>query len=470
LSRSGVEKLVADALSASPEQVAELAELVMRKTDGTPYFLLRFLESLSNGGQLSRHPATGKWCWDADEINRLPSTDNVVKLVSANIERLPPDSQRALATAAHLGHSFDLELLSRTAGWEPQLTLRHLAECVRQGQLLPSTSEQSVSFRFVHDRVQQAAYALLPDAETRELHLEIAHQLWGGRTAGELQERIFDVCHHFRHCTDLLGSHEERVLVAELNLAAGQRAKASAAYDLGRQFLATGIDSMSVTEGWERAYVVTRDLHRERAECEYLAGNFAVADEHFDLLLQHTKSELDRVTVHTLKTRLAYHATKYQSALDEALRGLAALGAPWPTRDDDALLAAIAEETAELERLLEGRNIQQLLDLPPMDNPRLEAETDLLQELSLVGMFFTPLIVSLATRRILRLSLQSGNSTASAPAYASYGMMIGSIAGQFEVGFAFAGQRKTGTSAKPRENFLPHRHARQRNRVRAGPR
>ena len=86
------------------------------------------------------------------------------------------------------------------------------------------------SCRFPHDRVQEAAYSLVPESDRAGLHLEIGRRLWARTPPAERAERTFEIATQLNHGASLIASREERESVAEINLSAGKRAKDSAAY------------------------------------------------------------------------------------------------------------------------------------------------------------------------------------------------------------------------------------------------
>src|SRR5262249_42196713 len=134
------------------------------------------------------------------------------------------------------------------------------------------------SYTFLHDRVQEAAYALIPVEERAAVHLRIGRLLAALTPTEKREETIFEIVNQFNRGAALLTAPEERAQVAELNLIAGKRARAATAYSSALNYFAAG-GALLTAEDWERRYALTFALELHRAECEFLTGELAAADE-----------------------------------------------------------------------------------------------------------------------------------------------------------------------------------------------
>jgi histidine kinase len=454
LGLSDVIRLVADTVRADPTRAAPLAELCLEKTNGNPFFLIHFLQALHDERLLSFDASAHRWQWNVGEIRRKASTDNVVDLMVNKLQRLPERARRAVMLAACIGSQFDLLTLAAVADRSPADAADDLWEAVREGQVLPLSGDLSVEaqrtldlggegeglggrYRFLHDRVQQAARSLLSPAERAAANARIGRMLLAMTPAGAIEERVFDIVNHLDDCIDLVDTPAERRRLAELNLIAGRKAKASTAYDVAFRYLTIGLDLLPETS-WETDYDLTASLHLLRSECEYLLGRSDDAEKSFDLLILHARTAREKVRVHTRKTVLYRHGTKYADAVKTAIEGLSLLGLSMPAPSEpDKLQAFAGADVMELQELLKDREIAALIDLPAMSDPDMLAMMGLLEELSILAMFFGPALVQAATFKMVVLSLKHGNARASAAAYVTYGMLVGSGMGDFKSGFAF---------------------------------
>ena len=458
LDPGSVQEIVADTLRCDGEVSARLARVLVAKTGGNPFFLLRFLKTLSDEDYLRFEPGARQWVWDETEIDSMESTKNVVDLVVSQFQKLPQETQGALRLAACIGSAFDLETLVELMQQPPQRVAETIWEAVQHGEVVPqitasvadegegaarvslaamSLSPEGVRFRFIHDRVQQAAAALNSEDELKSIHLRIGRLLWSKYGEDGLDEHVFDIVSHLTQSVDLLASPEERRDVAGLCLRAGRRAKGSSAYQAARAYLERGLELVGA-DAWSKDYEFAVALYFDLAECAYAGGDSERAEELFAEILAKAWTDLERARVQQLRANIAVHAVQYELALECTLKGLEILGTKIPDADDPEGLQALASAEGEaLAPMLEGKEIADLVDLPVMSHPSRLIEADLLNELALVGLFFYPLMIQVATVRLVRLSLAYGNARASGPAYATYGMTIGSALGQYEAGHAF---------------------------------
>ena len=266
-----LERLLADTLHTELGRVRPLAGLVFEKTDGNPFFTIQFLTALAEEALLAFDPGTEAWTWDLPRIRAKGFTDNVADLMAAKLSRLPHATQKALGQLACLGNVAESATLALVHGGTEEATHAALWEAVHAGLVL----RQDSTYTFLHDRIQEAAYALIAEGERAMAHLRIGRLLAAQTTAEELEDSIFDIVNQFDRGAALITSPEEREQVAELNLRAGKRAKAATAYASALQYFTAGRALLAENE-WERCYQLTFDLELNSAECEYLTGELRV--------------------------------------------------------------------------------------------------------------------------------------------------------------------------------------------------
>src|SRR5262249_11660031 len=285
LGREDLEQLVGDALRCGPERAAPLARLLLGKTDGNPFFAIQFLRSLAEEELLKFDHRKGGWSWDLKRIHAKNYTDNVVDLLVAKLHRLPLETQHALQQMACMGNSAEFDLLAAVhEGSEPEMH-RELLEAVRSGLVLASDH----AYRFLHDRVQEAAYSLIPEDARAAAHLRIGRLLASRISPTEIEEKIFEIVNQLNLGSHLITSDRERTRGAELNLIAGRRAKMSTAYASALAYLAAGRALMS-EESWDRDYQLIFSLEFLIAECEFLTANMATADNRLSMLAQRART------------------------------------------------------------------------------------------------------------------------------------------------------------------------------------
>ena len=267
LTREHLGQLIADALHCEPERAAPLAQLVHEKTGGNPFFAIQFLSSLAEEGMLTFDHDAARWSWDLERIHAKRYTDNVVELMVGKLTRLPAETQNALQQLACLGNTAEIAKLSIVLETSEEQVHAALWEAVRQEFVVRLAG----AYQFIHDRVQEAAYSLVPDERRAEVHLRIGRLLAAHTPPEKREEAIFDIVDQLNRGAALIHEPDEREQLAEFNLLAGKRAKASTAYAAALNYLAAGA-ALLPEDAWERRHQLTFALELEPAECEFLTG------------------------------------------------------------------------------------------------------------------------------------------------------------------------------------------------------
>ncbi|WP_441292538.1 AAA family ATPase [Sorangium sp. KYC3313] len=443
LSASDVGALVAGAVHAAAERAEPLARLVHEKTGGNPFFAIQFLLELHQEGLIAFDAKAGAFRWDIAAIRGKGFTDNVVELMVGKLKRLPVPAQDALKLAACLGASLDLDTLALVASRPAAELGESLAEAVREGLLL----RRDAGYRFLHDRVQQAARALIPAGQLAEVHLHIGRLLLRGRRADEREEALFDVVGHLNRGAALLRSQEERDQLAALNLRAGRKAKAAAAFQSAAALFAAGL-SLLAPGSWEARRELTYDLTFERAHAAYITGGFDEAELLLQELMAHASTEAERAAA--VELAIALSVTRGQAARAAEI-GLTFLRSCHVDLSIPLTGARLAEETEGVWQALGDRAIEGLIHLPPMTHPTCKIAMSVLASVAVPAYFVHPDLNYLVVVRMVKLSLQHGNAASSPHAYAAFAKVIGPKYGRYQEGYLFG---KLGHDLVERDNLL----------------
>jgi len=422
-----VGRLVADALQCEPQRARPLAQLVHEKTGGNPFFAIQFFTALADEGLLAFDAAARAWGWDLDCIRAMNYTDNVVDLMAAKLKRFSPATQEALEQLACLGNVVDIATLTLVFGATEEAIDAALREAVRAGLVFHHEN----AYRFLHDRIQQAAYSLIPEEQRPEVHLRLGRVLHSRFQANELAERVFDVADQFNRGAARLVERDERAQVAAINLRAGRRAKASAAYASARTYLAAGMVLLDERD-WSSRYELTFSLWLERAQCELQSGNFDKAEQLVVELLQRAASKVDQAAVHHLKVRLHTVKGEYSQAADNALTCLRLFGIDLPAHPS---WEEVQAEYETVWQTLEGRPTESLIDLPLMTDPETQAAMQVCSILAEVSYFTDFYLYCLLVCRMANISVRHGMSGASAHAYACVGSLLGPAFHRYHEGY-----------------------------------
>ncbi len=424
-----VGRLVADALHCAPERAQPLAQLVHEKTGGNPFFAIQFFTALADEGLLAFDSVAPGWQWDIDHIRAKSYTDNVVDLMAGKLRRLSAPTQEALKQLACLGNVAEIATLAMVHGETQEAMHAALGEAVHAGLVF----HQGSTYKFLHDRIQQAAYSLMPEGHRAEVHVRIGRVLLASMTADQLAEHLFDVANQLNRGAALMIDRDEKLQVATINLRAGRKAKASTAYASACVYLAAGVALLDEGD-WGSQYELTFGLWLERAECEFLTGDLDKAQQLIEELLQHGASKVDQAAVYRLKVQLHEVKGEYAQAVDSALTCLRSFGIDIPAHP------AWEQVQAEYETIwqtLNGRPIEGLIDLPLMTDPELQIAMRLLSDLQDAA-YFTDLPLScLLQCRLVNISMQHGMSGASAHAFAGFGVFLGPVFHRYREAYPF---------------------------------
>lgn len=439
LDREALTQLAGDALHA-PAEAPRLAALLAAKTGGNPFFVIQFLHALAAGGVIVFDAEQIAWRCDLDAAARAPITDNVVELMSRKIDALAPATRRALTLAACIGNRFELQTLAIVTGQSPDAAAGDLAEAVTVGLLL---SEAGNAYVFLHDRVQQAAYARIAAADKPRVHLQIGRLLWQRRaqearavgvaeTAGE---GLFDLVSHLNIGAKLIDTRDEQLALARLNLAAGQRAKSAAAFAAALGYFTAG---KALIEGdWSADYALAFALHLEAGQCEYLCGNFDRAERLLDELLPRAATALDRARVFSLRLVQFENTARYADAIAVARAGLVLFGVTLPAAEADKQ-AALDSEIERILSRLGDRPIATLVELPDMVDPAtmmvMSLLTDAWSPAYIVG---DATLARLISATLVRLSIEHGNVAESAYGYVTHAITVGCVRGDYASAWEF---------------------------------
>jgi predicted ATPase/signal transduction histidine kinase/serine/threonine protein kinase len=430
LSVDDTAELVADTVHADVAAARPLAELVHEKTAGNPFFVIQFLTVLHDEGFITAVPP-GELVWDVATIRDLGFTDNVVELMTRKLERLAAEVLEMLKLAACIGNTVDVTALAVVRGGARAATEGLLQASVAEGLVV----RRKGAYRFLHDRVQQAAYSLIPEERRAEVHLRIGRLLLASRRGGgdEDDAAVFDIANHLNLGAHLMTEAAERRDLAALNLEAGRLAQSSTAYASAIRYFDAGFPLLGPA-AWASEAALAYGLSFGHAECLYLIGRFDEAEARFATILDHTSDALARAAVVRVEVDLFTTQLRLDDAVDAAVRGLAELGVELHAHPSDEEMARTAER---VWRQLGGRPLDELLDLPRLTDPRMRAALDILAVLFGPSHSVDPNLPFVCYAAMVEISLRHGNTDASAVGYAYFGMSIGPKFGRWREGYAF---------------------------------
>ncbi|MGB3263416.1 MAG: serine/threonine-protein kinase PknK, partial [Microcoleus sp.] len=492
---NSVNQFVAGTLNCPPEKSLDLAEVLLQKTGGNPFFLTQLLKyiysnkllkfkSVSTNNSVNidepnvydsrpKQPdivwknceITGDWEWDIEQIQEIGITDNVVELTIYNIQKLSETTQELLKFAACIGNKFNLEILSKICKKPLISAATDLWEALQSGLILPVNNAYKIplalaastevtdqisrdftdefslavtdgagaTYKFLHERVQQAAYALISESQKQETHLKIGKFLLENAPPEQLEDYVFDTVNQLNAARPIISSESEKFQLCQLNLIAGRKAKASAAYELALKYLTAGIELLPA-ESWQTNYDLTLALYESAAEAAYLNTEFAQMQTWAEIVLQHAKNELDKIKVFEIRITACAMQTQLQESVKIGLEALRMLGINFPESPTPLHIQQALTKTAAY---LSGQKIEDLINLPVMTNPRKLATMRVLSSMFSATFIVEPVLLPLIVCEQVHLSIDYGNSVFSAFGYANYGAILKRIVRDIESGDRF---------------------------------
>lgn len=448
LSLEHTRELIADTLYTDPRSVATLAELAYAKTRGNPFFLGQLLLSLHDDELIRYDFDTKAWSWDLSKIRLADVSDQVVDLMIRKIRGLDADVQELLRLASCLGNHFDLETLARISGESKRNTIQLLFRAVQDGLILSlddsfryfldggdDLTGDNLNFKFLHDRVHEAAYVQMSAEQHKEVHLRIGRSLREGLDDAALEERIFDVVNHLNLGVDLIDDPASRSDLGALNLEAGKKAHSSTAYSAARGYLRRGIDLME-DNAWSTHYKTMFELHRHLTECEYLCGDLERSEELFELTLTHARNRREKASLYEPMMNALLTRGRFTEGVDLGRRALRLFGVDMP-QDPATFQRVLDEEFATIRKLIGDRGIDELAEIPASPDDDLRITMSLLQQTwtnSYFGLYDHGTIAAL---RILTLSLTKGYTNYTTFGYVIYGLNLSSVFGDYDAGYEY---------------------------------
>ncbi len=460
LSQSSLNHLVADTLNCTEILAKPLTDSIGQKTGGNPFFATQFLKALHQDGLIEFDPPQspltkggrkGGWQCDIVRVRDAALTDDVVEFMALQLQKLPSATQDILKLAACIGNLFDLSTLAMVSEQSETEAATALWKSLQEGLILPQSetykffqshaeSDQrnnhrdiAVPYKFLHDRVQQAAYSLIPEDQKTATHLKIGQLLQENSSEIELEEKLFDIANHLNIGKSLITQPSERTELAQLNLAAGRKAKLATAYSAAIAYSTIGIELLG-QYCWESHYELTLALHDATAEAAYLSGQFAQMEAIADLTLKSAKTLLDKIPTYETQIQAYLAQNRLTEAIQTALNILKQLGIKLPQNPTTVeLLLGLAKTQLILGR----KKLSDLLNLPTMSHPEKLATMRILASATGAALVSTPKLSSLLGFQQVNLSVQYGNLPLSAYAYSCHGTFFCGVLFNIDQGYEF---------------------------------
>jgi predicted ATPase/signal transduction histidine kinase len=420
-------QLLADTFHCSTDSTIELAQLIHTKTAGNPFFSIEFLKTLNQDGLLKWDRKNQLWSWDIEKIKSQSYTDNVVELMLDKLKQLPKPTQDFMIMAASIGSLPENTTLSLLTHQSLGQIDEILMPAIKEGLM----EKKENHFHFLHDRIQQAVSLLLPEKNKPEIHLKIGRALLKDTPKNKLQDRLFEIVRHYLLGSSLLSDSEEALEVAQLCLQSGQTAKRSTAYGSAVEFFHFGMSLLSqhLKESWLEHYALTYSLHYERAECEWLIGNFKECEHILSILQSQAQKLSEKLLLCSLNAKLKVNQGKYYQAVETGLAGLRLTGKQWnihPTQE------ITLETFNQVYEKLKARKITALSEIPPLTDTDIQAEMEVCSQISDVASQTDLNLLVILNLHVVDLTLRYGMGVKSPQAFVTISIFLGTSLGRIE--------------------------------------
>ncbi len=451
LRQNDLNQLVADTLHCGLQQALPLNQAVAQKTEGNPFFATQFLKALYEDKLIYFNREEKLWECDLAQVKLAAVSENVVEFVGKRLKKLNSATQDVLKFAACIGNQFDLETLAIVRQTSDLETATDLWVALKEGLILPITevykfytaetteinplqgSQISASYRFLHDRIQQAAYSLIPEDQKKETHFKIGKLLLNNIPEAERQERIFEIVNQLNYGIKLIAEQQERDELAELNLIAGNKAKNSTAYQAACNYAKIGINLLG-NKAWQRKYDITLKLHELAAEAASLCGEFQQMNQWIEATTDNAKTLLEKIGVYTVKIQTLCSLMQLLEAIALGQSILKEFGVEFPENPSGE---DIQQSVQEINTLIGNRSIEEFFNLPKMTDAEqlavMEMAASIFSACYMTGSPLFPFVVALQ----VKLSIQYGNSPYSAFSYACYSVVLNNFFQEITAGTEF---------------------------------
>ena len=435
---SDITQFIGDALHVDGDVAAPLAETIREKTGGNPFFMRQFLQKLQAEGLLDFDAASGSFRCDLIAVRNLAITENVADLVAQKIGRLDAATQRVVSYGAAIGNRFDLATLASVADCSQERARELLAAAVRDHLLLAPEGADEKSgagcYMFQHDRVQQAAYALVPAAARPALNLNIGRALLAA-AGDDASGQLFEIVNHMNQGATLIDSRTERLRLAKLNLLAATRARNSTAYDLTTRACRSALELLG-WDAWGENYALAFEAHARLAESQALMADFEGALACIDTALANARTSADKGRLLTVRTHTYLSMGDMTGAVACGRQAAQLFGLDLP-ESSELVHAQLQSEIGAIIAWSNEHAIESLLDLPPMTDPERVALMSLLMHVIPPAYQVNPELFALICCKMVRLSIEHGNCPMSAKGYGSFAAILSGIVGNYRNGDRF---------------------------------
>jgi class 3 adenylate cyclase len=217
-------------LLGNDASLTALQQLILEKTEGTPFFMEEVVQTLAGEGMLSGERGHYRLEKAPTELHISPAVQGVL---TARIDRLAPAERAFLHQLAIIGRQFPLSLVQRVVT-QPEEELYGLLSSLQRKEFLyeqPAFPESEYLFK--HALTQEVAYGTVLQEQRKPLHERTAQAI-EALFASRLEDHYSELAYHYSRS----GNTEKAI---EYLHNAGQQAVQRSAYSEATQQFTQGI-------------------------------------------------------------------------------------------------------------------------------------------------------------------------------------------------------------------------------------
>jgi predicted ATPase len=466
LSTSQVNEVIMSLLSIDdPEKTRPLADLCYKRTYGNVFSLLIFLKMLQSEGLLHYSLGKFKWGWDEQKIlSTTAATSNVVDLMRQKIEKLPASVGQRLSIAACLGFSFEPAILNTVwtsisrrqesadeAEPEKDDDIGSFLALVEQEGFLEVEPGSSSAYRWIHDKVQEAAISLVPPEELPILKAQVGTILVRELDDKYLDAYIFTVV-NLLYEGGVPKDEPERVQLAKLSLRASKKAQDQSAFESADKYATIGVSVLPMNK-WSNHYELTLDLYSTATETACYLGNIVRLETCYkEVIDQKDRPLSDKLRVyHVMISYMGGALGRPNDAIELIVEILAHYNVCFPKRKAVRFVSTLS---GFLKAKCKMNSLRQedISNLPMMTDPVHLEMMRLLDQLFMTAYLAENDLMPLSIFASIQLTLEHGLCEYSAARFAGLALLVGVASGDMALA------SKTGTFARLVMNEVECKH------------
>jgi histidine kinase len=439
-------ELVASTLSTDLASCAELTDVIGEKSHGNPFFAGEVLTALYQQGAVRFDSERGQWAWEMDAVRAASVADNVIDLMVRRLAALGATALDTLKLAACLGSTFSLGALAALLETNVAAVADAVWEPTRHGLLVPLGDDyrflrwaseaggaSDARFRFLHDRVREAAYSLIADSERASTHLRIGRRLLAQNAGALGPDELFAVCNHLNQGRALIDGPAERERLMLLNHRAANRALAAAAFGVAARYHDAAAECLTQSEWLERR-ALGFEVLSARVTSVLMNGERDRAARLCHELFAFASSDAQRAGAFLAKCAVMLHQANFVGAVDAVREGLALLGIELPS-EPQAINAAIGTGIGKMQGHLARTPVDQLHELPELTDPDVSVAMQLLFNVVPAAIMVSPPLFVLTELLMFDLALSQGVTAICAKNFVQCGMIQAHVLGDFRTAY-----------------------------------